>query len=703
LLHANELRMPVLPLEPGTKKPLGKLAPHGVNDATTNEAQIRERWLAEPDANIGAATGNGIVVIDVDGVIGEETLKKLEEKYGALPAETRWVRTPHGWHIYLRVSDSSKIKNTVSKLGEGIDVRSDVGYVVGTGSVVNGILYTLATSSRDILGAPIEWENELVRVSSHQPQKHVPETTSHRGERLSTPYGETTAWGRACLDGNAADVREAPPGTRNDTLNTKTFKVGQGVESGHINEDEARRELLDAAKDAGLCEREARKTIESGLRSGKQTPRGPAQQSHHASSLPCSQPPPAEVEDESEAEGEDGGWRAELLLTIKGQIRPTIPNAAKIVRNDKRIAGRIAQNERNSRVHWIEPRPYGNKGDGAYIAQDNTHVNEWLQDTYGVAFTNKTIHDAVDAVASEVPFDQVRDYLCGLTWDEQPRLGSWLTTYACAEQSAYTSAIGQKWLISAVARTMKPACQADYMLVLEGSQGVGKSTLLRTLASPEWYAEVSISSLKDSILAVHGPWICVWEELSGMVRADLDLVKSFVTRLTDHVRFPYEPRPLDYARRCVFAGTTNHSQYLIDSTGGRRFWPIKVQSCDAPGIARDRDQLWAEAMHLYKAGVSWWLTPEEEQLARNEQAAREIRDPWTEQLEEYVETGGGWQQPWIAIKELVNHVEPDTTRQNQQVSRRVGYAMGALGWTKGRKRVNGRAYRGWSRPATPPL
>ncbi len=263
---------------------------------------------------------------------------------------------------------------------------------------------------------------------------------------------------------------------------------------------------------------------------------------------------------------------------------------------------------------------------------DDIRLAEWLQHK-GCPVSDDTAAKAVAAVSRERSFHPVREYLSKLEWDKRERIDTWLRDYLGVGDTKYSRAVGARWLISAVARVMQPACQADHCLILEGPQGRRKSSALRVLAG-EWFTDqVGDLSQKDAAQQIHGVWIVEFAELEQVVqqRAEAAVVKAFITRRVDRFRPPYERRPADFPRQCVFAGSVNLESYLRDETGGRRFWSVRCGEINVPALERDRDQLWAEARARFEAGAVWWLDdPELVDLAAEEQEARYELDPWDE-------------------------------------------------------------------------
>ena len=262
---------------------------------------------------------------------------------------------------------------------------------------------------------------------------------------------------------------------------------------------------------------------------------------------------------------------------------------------------------------------------------------EWLQE-HGIPATVGVTGRGIQSVARENRVHPVCDYLHALDWDGTPRLDTWLTQYLGAKDSLYVQAVGSRFLISAVARVEQPGCKADQVLILEGPQGILKSSALQALADPWFTDRISNLGGKDAAMEIAGMWLVEMAELDALLRAVLSTTKSFITRRHDRFRPPYGKHVVDRPRQCVFAGTINPiGGYLKDPTGGRRFWPVRRGVIDLEALVRDRDQLWAEAFVRFRGGAPWWLeTPQLQALAAVEQDARFEVDAWTEKLSEWL-------------------------------------------------------------------
>lgn len=246
--------------------------------------------------------------------------------------------------------------------------------------------------------------------------------------------------------------------------------------------------------------------------------------------------------------------------------------------------------------------PWGGK-QGKHVEDDDVpRIKYWLGKKFHFEPSSTAISDALIVVATRNSFDPVKDFLDGLPeWDGSRRLDTWLKDYFDAEgDEDYLGQVFRKWMVAMVMRVYEPGAKFDWMPIFEGAQNIGKSSFGKILVGEEYFLD-TLSNLgdKDSALALQGIWGVELGELSQFKKAELEVVKSYLSRTIDKVRPPYGRRVLEHARRCVFFGTTNRETYLIDETGNRRFKPIKVGKLNFMRLRQDRLQLFAEAKHLW--------------------------------------------------------------------------------------------------------
>ena len=331
------------------------------------------------------------------------------------------------------------------------------------------------------------------------------------------------------------------------------------------------------------------------------------------------------------------GWHARLATSKEGKPVGSLANVMAALRYAPEWDGVLGYNEFSTETVACAPTPWGRQPGHVWKDVDDIYAAEWLQKN-GIPASVKTCTEAIQAVASESPFHPVKTYLNGLVWDGEPRVDCWPMHYAGVAPSNYSSAVGRRWLISAVARIFEPGCKADCCLILQGDQGVGKSTLLSILGG-DWYTdEVAEFGTKDANVGLLGVWIIELPELDNFNRAETSRVKAVMSRASDHYRPVFGRRAANFPRQCVFAGSVNDEEFLKDATGGRRFWPVRCKGqINLELLRRDRDQLWAEATEMYREGKSWWLDRESLIAEANiEQKDRYEADVWLPVLETWL-------------------------------------------------------------------
>lgn len=322
-------------------------------------------------------------------------------------------------------------------------------------------------------------------------------------------------------------------------------------------------------------------------------------------------------------------------------------------------------------------------------------IQERLQQLGLKRLSKDVTHQAVDMCAHERRFHPVRSYLNKLQWDDTSRLEHLFTSYFGAEATPYTRTIGPMFLMSMVARILKPGCKADYMVVLEGPQGTLKSTACSILGA-DWFSDnlPDITAGKDVSQHLRGKWLIEVSEMHAMGRAEATLLKAFITRTSERYRPSYGRKEVIEPRQCVFIGTTNRDAYLRDESGGRRFWPIKAGAIDVDALVRDRDQLFAEAVVCFHAGERWWPDKDfETEHIVPQQAARYEADAWEENISSYLRT-----QEKVTVGQVAREaLFIETPRIGTAEQRRIAAALGQLGWRRERSdgKTDWRGQRWW--------
>jgi len=317
-------------------------------------------------------------------------------------------------------------------------------------------------------------------------------------------------------------------------------------------------------------------------------------------------------------------------------------------------------------------------------------LKEQLQHAGLKRLAKDTVHQAVDICAQGRGFHPVRDYLGHIIWDRTANLADFLPAYFGAEKNEYNKTIGKMFMISMVARILRPGCKVDHLLVIEGPQGALKSTACQVLGG-EWFSDnlPDVSAGKDVSQHLRGKWLIEVSEMHAMSRAEAAQLKAFITRQEERYRPSYGRKEVIEQPQCVFVGTTNRAAYLRDETGGRRFWPIRCGTIDIDALARDRDQLFAEAVVLFSDGFNWWPDADfEREHIRREQAARYEGDAWEDAIRPYLNRHDKVTVSEVAREAL--HIE--TPKIGTADQRRIAAVLIDIGWKRQKQSWDGKRY-----------
>jgi len=331
-----------------------------------------------------------------------------------------------------------------------------------------------------------------------------------------------------------------------------------------------------------------------------------------------------------------GSWcdQLELKHIAKGKpplIRNTYLNLRLILGNTCSNGAFVKRDVFAGRDTYTCDTPWGmKKGDERSAGQEDALIaKEWLCDTFGMDPPLNAIDEVINTIAVQHTFHPVKEYLESLQWDGVERVENAFEYYLGAKMpQPYLKDVSRKFFLACVKRIYEPGCKHDDVVILEGFQGIGKSTFPETLASSKWFLE-GLPDLrdKDAALNLQGAWLCEFGELMQVNKAALDVAKTFVARSVDRVRPPYGVRRVNYPRSTVFIGTTDKYDYLTDSAGNRRWLPVRVRQCKFDELKKDRDQLWAEAVNLYFfCNEPLYLTGAAKEQAKNVQETRRVED-----------------------------------------------------------------------------
>ena len=318
-----------------------------------------------------------------------------------------------------------------------------------------------------------------------------------------------------------------------------------------------------------------------------------------------------------------------------------------ILSEDPDLKGQIRFNELTKSVEFT-CEPY------ASLSANTVHIEmmNYIDRMWGLNTDEGKVKAQLLLIARKNEYNPVAEYLRSLKWDGKRRLDTWLIDYCVADDNEFNRRVGAMWMIAAVARAIVPGAKVDTVLVLEGKQAAKKSTTFSTLGGA-WFSDSPlVFGNKDSLQMASFCWIIELAELASLRQSETESQKAFLSAKKDTYRPPYGSAPENFMRFAVFGGSTNDDEYLVDPTGNRRYWPVRVNGrANILQMIMDRDQLWAEAMYRYSnaslnphladkqcPGERWWFeTDDEEDMARGVVASRRPENIWASKIREWAE------------------------------------------------------------------
>ena len=380
-------------------------------------------------------------------------------------------------------------------------------------------------------------------------------------------------------------------------------------------------------------------------------------------------------------------WRQNLQMGDKGPRR-NLTNTIAHLRGMPQFGKKLRYNEMTQHPEW----------DGRPIEDPDVVDIRLLIERENYQPVDKDIVPAILRVCMDNKYHPIQEYLNGLVWDGQARIDQWMQTHLGAHDTQFTRLVGPKCLIAAVARAMVPGCKVDTLVVLEGAQGLKKSSAIAALFGEDYtFESVGLFDQHNKmVMQMMGAWCVELAEFVAFVRKDQNSVKGMISMRSDRVVLSYGKRATTHPRQCVFFATINPDGlgFLTDDTGNRRYWPVTVTDVDIKGIEKHRDQLWAEAMHRYRQGERWWLEGDENKLAELETFQRQEQDAWAPILEDKLV---GCQE--ITSDRALTELGIPHERKDKRAQMRVAKALKEIGFvSKTPKDRNGKTYRIWVRP-----
>ena len=646
-LHLASQGLPVFPCHAtgeAAKRPYTK---HGFHDATADAAAVRAWWQKWPAALVGLRTGSasGIAVLDLDVKAGKDGISAVRGR-GLDPDFASPLIVPTlsgtGRHLYFQHSDGAQYQQDTKA---GIDVKAEGGYVIAYRPFDLPELPPFPAaffadppnpySLDDLLAPAVDW-TEVRRALSHISADCDRDTWIRVGMALHHAGADLDLWAnwsRTALPLNAASDREMAQQWksfgRSKTAPVTLATLFQLAGYGRTHVDET-----DFADLPVLQSNPAAPAITFGR----------------------------------------------ITRTKGGRPETTLNNAIAFLHsvNEQKGYG-LRFNAMTGRDEW----------QGGLISDADLSLLRVAIEQAGMPNVGGLTPDAVRAVARLNQYHPIQDWLEGLTHDGTARIDTWLPRYLGAEDSPYTRAVGLAFLIAMIARVMQPGCKHDHVLVLGGKQGIGKSTACHILGG-QWTGD-DMPSIRDGAreagLYLRGHWLVELAELAPSRKAEAEDLKSFLTRATDEIRAPYARRSDIVPRQCVFVGTTNETEFLRDSTGGRRFWPVDCGAAiDTDALAEDRNQLFAEALAAFRSGEAWHLSADVEALARSAQDAVREKDPWESVIWDYLNPTAddfhdGKPVAETSVIDVLRHLGIPSERMRGANGKRVGKIIrDVFGW-----------------------
>lgn len=367
-------------------------------------------------------------------------------------------------------------------------------------------------------------------------------------------------------------------------------------------------------------------------------------------------------------------------------------------------SGVVSWNEIAYKNEWLKPPPFASQayysGVGNSVTnEDIAQIEYWFCDQKRWKTSFENVKAALKMIAGRNRHNPLKDYLQSLTWDGTARIESYFRDEFGVDNipNDLLLTASRGWFIGCVARAMKPGCEMHNMLILKGSQYLGKSKFFKALAGDKYFSDQALDiDDVDGLTKMRGKWLYEVAELSSFSKKDENGIKHFLTRTHDEYRAKYAPLPEEYPRLTVFVGTTNDTEFLKDYTGNRRFWIFDCQKCPtSESVKAIRDQLWAEAVYYYKQGEQYWLDNDDTAEMNEAVSKFIISDPLTESIKERAMRDTSDAITMDTLRNWIKLAECDINKPN--TLKRAERGLEQLGYKKQQSRKHNRQ-RVWVAP-----